>query len=342
MVLKLLTPGPVQLPRKVIEAIAKQPEFHRTDEFREKLRQVLEKLQKVYNATPILAPGTGTFAVDMAIYNYIDPNDSVIALVHGEFGVRMAESAETRGAKVYRFETKIFPPSPDVVEDFAKKLHNVKAILAVHNETSLGVTNRYIEKLQRVAENVGAILIIDSVSALPAEPLRHKIDVVATASQKAFMAPPGGAIVYINIEPKAKTPVPTSMNIRKFLEKLDKADPPYTPPINVIYGLDASLDIIISIGVETYHELHKKRAEILYNSIKLKPVAHGDFRSYTVAAFYTDEAEKIIKTLKHHGYVITGGMGEYKSKIIRIGVMGDISFEDLEKVAEVVNSLVAR
>ncbi|MEM4848517.1 MAG: aminotransferase class V-fold PLP-dependent enzyme, partial [Ignisphaera sp.] len=171
MVLKLLTPGPVQLPKKVIEAIAAQPMFHRSDEFKEILRNVLEKLRKIYNASPIIAPGTGTLAVDMAVYNFIDPGDKVVALVHGEFSYRMALSAESRGAKVYKLETRIFPPPPDTVEDLAKKIGDVKAIIAVHNETSLGITNRYIDKLQRVAESVGATLIIDSVSALPAEPI---------------------------------------------------------------------------------------------------------------------------------------------------------------------------
>lgn len=342
MEIKFLTPGPVQIPKEVIEAMAKQPEFHRTESFRETLRRVLDKLQKVYNGIPIIAPGTGTFAIDMAIYNYIDPGDNVIALVHGEFSMRIALSAMSRGAKVHKIESKIHPPSPDVVEDFVKKIKDVKAILVVHNETSLGVTNRYIDKLQKIAENVGAILIVDSVSALPAEPIRCKVDVVATASQKAFMAPPGGAILYVNTEPKAKTFVPPSMDLRKFLDGLSKADPPYTPPINVIYGLDASLDIILKLGVEGYHELHRSRAELLYNSIKLEPVPQKDFRSYTVTAFFTDKSSDVIKTLKQYGYVIAGGMGEYKNVIIRIGVMGDIEFDDLKKVIEVVNNIVAR
>ncbi|MEM4694534.1 MAG: aminotransferase class V-fold PLP-dependent enzyme [Ignisphaera sp.] len=342
MEMKFLTPGPVQLPKKVIEAIAKQPEFHRIDEFRKTLRRVLDNLAKVYKGTSIIAPGTGTFAVDTAIYNYIDPGEEVVAIVHGEFGERMSESARSRGAKVYELRYRIHPPSPDVVEDFAKKLKNIRAITVVHNETSVGVTNRYLDKLQKIAEGLGAILIVDSVSALPAEPIRHRIDVVATATQKAFMAPPGGAIIYINVEPRAKSPLPPSMNLRKFIERLDKADPPYTPPINVIYGLDAALEIILSMGVETYHELHKQKAELLYKSLKLKPVAEEPLRSYTVTAFYADKPTEIINELKKHGYVIAGGMGELKNNTIRIGVMGDISVEDLKKVIEVVNSLVDR
>jgi aspartate aminotransferase-like enzyme len=340
MVYKLLTPGPVQLPKEVVNAIARQPLFHRSKEFRELLENVLEKLRKVYNATPVIAPGTGTLAVDMAIYNFVNPGDIVVAIVHGEFGNRMAQTAESRGAKVYKLETKLYPPPPDVVEDYALRLGNVKAIIAVHNETSTGVVNRYLDKLQKVAQNIGAVLIVDSVSAIPVEPIDCKIDVIATATHKAFMAPPGGAIVYLNIEPKPRTPVPLSMDLKRFLEHLSRIDTPYTPPINVLYGLNASLDIILSMGLTNYQQLHRERAGFLYSSIKLRSVAEGVHRSNTVAAFYTDKASEIIERLRNQGYIIAGGLGELKGKIIRIGVMGDISMEDLRKVVDTVNMFV--
>jgi aspartate aminotransferase-like enzyme len=340
MVFKLLTPGPVQLPREVVKAIAKQPIFHRSEEFKELLTNILEKLSKIYDATPVIAPGTGTLAVDMAIYNFIDPGDVVVAIIHGEFGSRMAQSAESRGAKVYRIETKIYPPPPDAVEDYIRKIGKVKAIIVVHNETSIGVTNRYLDKLQRTAENIGAILIVDSVSALPAEPINCKVDVIATATHKAFMAPPGGSILYLNINPKTEIPVPPSMDLKKFLGGIGKGDVPYTPPINVLYGLNASLDIILGMSLSTYQQLHREKIEFLYKSVKLKPVAEGIHRSCTVAAFYTNKASEIIKTLKSRGYIIAGGLGELKGRIIRVGVMGDISMEDLENVVNVVNTFV--
>lgn len=79
--MKYLTPGPVQLPEAVIKAIARQPHFHRTDEFREIFREVLDKLTKITYGTPIIAPGTGTFAVDMMVYNYVNPGENVAVLV---------------------------------------------------------------------------------------------------------------------------------------------------------------------------------------------------------------------------------------------------------------------
>ncbi|MCS7110847.1 MAG: aminotransferase class V-fold PLP-dependent enzyme [Ignisphaera sp.] len=342
--MKYLTPGPVHLPEAVIQATARQPHFHRTEEFKKVLRDVVDKLSKVAYGTPIIAPGTGTFAVDMMVYNYVNPNENVVVPVYGEFGERLAESIESRGANVYKIRWSIGDvPPPDEVEDLCRKIRNVKAIAVVHNETSTGVTNRYIEKMQSIADSVGAVLLIDSVSALPAEPIRSKVDVIATASQKAFLAIPGAAILFISREPRSNYPIPPSMNLHKYLKMLPRSETPYTPPVNVIYGLSASLDHILSIGVERYHEMHRERAEILYRDIKLEPVPKKHYiRSYTVTAFHTDKSKEIISELRRYGYVIAGGMGEIRDRSIRIGVMGDITADDLNKVVEVVNRVVDR
>ncbi|MEM0027579.1 MAG: alanine--glyoxylate aminotransferase family protein [Ignisphaera sp.] len=339
--MKYLTPGPVQIPRQVIDAIAKQPQFHRTEEFREVFKRVIEKLSTVYKTTPVVIPGTGTLAVDVMVYNYINPGEKVVAITNGEFGDRLIESIESRGGVVHKIEWEYGDvPPPDIVEDTVRKVGDVKAIAVVHNETSTGTTNRFIEKYQDVADSYGAVLLVDSVSLYPVEVFKREIDVIATASQKAFISPPGAAILYIAKKPRAKASVPPSMSLEKFLQSLKKWETPYTPPINVIYGLDAALDYILGMSVDKYREMHKERAEYLYNSIRLKPVAREGLRSYTVTAFYSTRARDIIAELKKSGYVIAGGMGKLRDNTIRIGVMGDITMEDLGKVVEIVNRYV--
>jgi len=338
--LKLLTPGPVQLPREVLEAVARQPLFHRSVEFREVLGRVVEKLRMVYdyNSTPVIAPGTGTLAVDIAVYNYVDPGDRVLVVVNGVFGERLAESVESRGGVVYKLN--LDHVEPDVVEDYARRISNVKVVAVVHNETSMGVANRFVEKLQGVAESLGAILIVDSVSGIPAEPIRSRVDVIATASHKAFLAPPGASILYVSVEPKVKTKVPPSMDLRRLVKGSTTLNPPYTPPINVVYGLDVSLDMILKLGVDGYHEVHRLRAQTLYSSLKLESVAREPYRSYTVTAFWAPNPDLIVRELRKHGYIIARGMGVYEDKMIRVGVLGDVSIDDLRRVVEVVNNVV--
>jgi len=341
--MKLLTPGPVQIPKEVLEAYGKQPLFHKLQEFKDVFRDVLEKLSKAVLGTPIVLPGTGTLAVDTMVYNYINPGEKVIALTYGEFGDRLIESLESRGARVFKLSIGIGKvPPPDMVEDLGRRLGDVVAIALVHNETGAGCVNRYLNRLRDVASSLGALLLVDSVSGVPAEPIKCRVDVVATASHKAFLAPPGGAILFINTEPRAKYSVPRSMNLIKFLERVKEFETPYTPPINVVYGLSTSLDYILGMGLENYHEVHRVRAEYLYSKLRLTPVAESSCRSYTVTAFYTSSAKEIVDMLRGYGYVIASGVGSIKDMSIRIGVMGDVSIDDLKVVTELVNEYVVK
>lgn len=338
--MKYLTPGPVQLPKFVIEAMARQPPFHRSDDFKKLFKSVLDKLQSLYPAKSIVMPGTGTLAVDTMVYNYVNPGDRVLALVYGEFGKRAVETARIRGAEVVEIERDT-PPEPDEIEDALRKIGGVKAILLIHNETSTGIAYKKLKRLVDIAKAYGALLLVDSVSGFPAEPLPPEIDVVATASHKALLAPPGASILYITSQPKATTGVPPSMDLRKFLKMLDHLETPYTPPISVLFALEVSLDHISGLGSK-YTEIHQERVNYLYSLVKLRAIPPEGLRSVTVTAFLCEKPKEVMAKLREAGYVIAGGMYKYREKSIRIGVMGDVSLEDLKTVAEVINNVAGR
>ncbi|MEM4604584.1 MAG: aminotransferase class V-fold PLP-dependent enzyme [Pyrobaculum sp.] len=335
--MKYLTPGPVQLPKFVIDSMAKQPPFHRGEEFKKLFKNVLDKLRALYDSNVVVLPGTGTLAVETMIYNYISPGEKVLALVYGEFGKRAVESTSIRGGRVIEFENDT-PLPPDVVDDVLRKERDIKAVLIIHNETSTGIAYKDMRRLIDVVKANGALLLVDSVSGFPAEPLPPGVDVVATASHKALLAPPGASILYIGQTPRATEGVPTVMNLKKFIKMAEVLETPYTPPISILYALDASLSYILEHKNE-YSEIHRQRVEYLYTHLKFKPIPPEPLRSNTVTAFYCERPREAISKLREAGYVIAGGMYKYREKSIRIGVMGDITFEDLKKVVEVLNGL---
>lgn len=333
--MKYLTPGPVQLPKFVIDAMAKQPPFHRDSEFKKLFKSVLDKLHSLYPTRAVVMPGTGTLAVDTMIYNYVNPGDKILALVYGEFGKRAVETAKIRGANVVEIEQDT-PPAPDEVEDILRRDREIRALLLIHNETSTGIAYKQLKKLVDITKSYNVLLLVDSVSGFPAEPLPQDIDVVATASHKALLAPPGASILYLSTEPKAETGVPPSMNLRKFIKMLDNLETPYTPPISILFALDVSLSYILELGPK-YVDIHRERVEYLYSALKLRPIPPAGLRSFTVTAFYCEKPKEIIAKLKEAGYVISGGMYKYREKSIRIGVMGDITMEDLRRVVDIIN-----
>lgn len=335
--MKYLTPGPVQLPQRVIDALARQPPFHRSEEFRKLFKSVLDKLVALYPSRAIVMPGTGTLAVDTMIYNYLNPGEKVLSVIYGEFGKRATESARIRGAVPIELERDV-PPAPDEIDDILRKDREIKAILIIHNETSTAIEYKEMKKLVDVAKSNGVLLLVDSVSGFPAAPLPEGIDAVATASHKAFLAPPGGALLFISTEPRAASGVPPTMDLRKYLKTMEHLETPYTPPISVLFALDVSLSYIIEMG-RRYTELHRERAELLYSSLKLRPIPPPQYRSITVTAFYCNKPKEAIQKVKEAGYVIAGGMYKYRERSIRIGVMGDISLDDLRTVINVLNGL---
>jgi aspartate aminotransferase-like enzyme len=335
--MKYLTPGPVQLPKFVVDAVAKQPPFHRSDEFRNLFRSVLDKLNALYHAQPVVMPGTGTLAVDTMIYNYVNPGEKVLALVYGEFGKRAVESAKIRGAELIEIERDT-PPEPDEVEDILRKDPEIKAVLVVHNETSTGIAYKQMKRLIDVAKAYGVLLLVDGVSGFPAEPLPPGVDVLATASHKALLAPPGASILYLATEPRATAGVPPSMDLRKFIKSMQHLETPYTPPIPILFALDVSLSYILELGTR-YTDIHRERTEYLYSSLKLRPIPPPATRSVTVTAFHCENPKEVISKLREGGYVIAGGMYKYREKSIRIGVMGDITIDDLKKVVDIINNV---
>ncbi|MFP3194962.1 MAG: aminotransferase class V-fold PLP-dependent enzyme [Caldivirga sp.] len=341
---KYLTPGPVQLPRRVIDAYAKQPMFHRGREFSELYNDVVNQLGRVFRGyTVSILPGTGTFAVDVMVYNFIKPGDEVLVPINGEFGERLAQSVESRGAVVKRIYVEPGESLCDHIDEFNVK---ARALAMVHNETSMGVANRCIDEVARLIHDNGGLVLIDSVSGVPAEPVGEGADVVATATHKALLAPPGGSIVAFK-DPGLiiNYPKPPSMDLGNYLKYSARLETPYTPPINVLYALRESLRYILDeVGLERYVKLHEEKVRFLYGELgKLgfKPVPLNlGYASRTVTAFYSPiNPGKVVDYLRQNGYVISGGMWRIRERSIRIGVMGDVTLDDLRTVVSLLSNL---
>ena len=143
----------------------------------------------------------GTGGLEAAVVNTLSPGDRVLGVSIGAFGDRFAKIAEAYGATVDKVAAEWgWAAAPDEVrERLAAGGGDYRAVLLTHNETSTGVMNPIPELAAAIHEAApDALILVDTVSSLGAVPFDMDawgVDVVATASQKAWMAAPGLAMV---------------------------------------------------------------------------------------------------------------------------------------------------
>src|SRR6187401_1507107 len=196
----LQIPGPTNVPDRVLRAMDYPTIDHRGPEFAKLTLEILEGLKDVFQtAKPVVIyAGSGTGAWEAALVNTLSPGDRVLMFETGHFATLWRAMAEKLGLVVE------FVPGdwrsgvdPAVVE--AKlaedREHAFKAVMAVHNETSTGVTSR-ISAIRQAIDRAGhpALFMVDTISSLASIEYRHDewgVDVTVAGSQKGLMLPPG-------------------------------------------------------------------------------------------------------------------------------------------------------
>ncbi len=342
----LLTPGPTNIPKRYLEIFAKDIIHHRTPEFRNIMKENNENLKKVFKTSNDVAilTSSGTGAMETAIVNFFSTGDKVIAINTGYFGERFKKIAEIYGLDVIALDYE-FGKSYKL-DDVQKILDNnsdIKGILVTHSETSVGILND-IKSLGELTKNKDTLLIVDTISGLVANEFEFdnwNVDVAIAGSQKAFLIPPG--LSFVAISNKAKKAMEKS-NLPKYyfdLKQYDKYfiemyETPYTPAIALILALHQSLKDLLKNGVEyttkQKYEL-RKYIEEKAKALDFKLLVENEKnRTNTLISVYKENVEikKIIAELEKRGYTVTGGKGKFANSLMRIGILGEITKEQID------------
>jgi serine---pyruvate transaminase len=194
-----------------------------------------------------------------------------------------------------------------------------------------------------VVAKTPAVLVVDAVSSLGAEPIETDawgIDVVVTGSQKALMLPPGMA--FVSVSPKAEAMIQAAkstnfyFSLKKALKSLAENTTPWTGPVSMIVALNASVDMIKAAGLENIWARHARCAEAIRKGCAAMGMTlYSQTPSNVVIALNVPEgldAGKIVKTMRDaFSMTITGGQDQLKGKIIRIAALGYV--EEFEVLA---------
>ena len=339
-------PGPTPLPPRVLEAMQRPMIPHRGKDFRAFNSSLLASLRKVHKTEGdvLVWPGSGSAGWEIAIVNLLSPGDPVLIAVTGDFGERFARAATVLGADVRRID--IPWGQPVTAADLQAGLESnpdVVAVLLTHNETSTGVTNP-LPALAAVVREHGALVLVDAVSSAAGLPLEVDAwgrDFVLSGSQKAWMCPSGLVIVTASERAwraQAQSSYPSYFwNMKKARDAAADGSTPTTPPLTLLYALDAAVSMIEEETIEGVWQRHERvggatRAGIAALGLTLLP--DQACASNTVTAFYPPQGMPVRQIVDHlrreHGVTVAGGQGHMAASIIRIGHMGWVDEEDIE------------
>ena len=342
---RLMAPGPVQLAPEVLTALSEPMIHHRTPDFEQILRRVLQKLPPIFGTSqPVLMhTSTGSGAMESAIVNTLSLGDEVLAIVSGKFGERWAEMAEVYGLKVHKLNVEWGNPvDPKDVQTLLEKHPNIKAVLTQACETSTGTLHPIQELSQVIHQSSKALFMVDAITAIGADTLKMdewNLDVVVAGSQKAFMIPTG--LSFIALSKKAWEATKTAKipryywDLNKELKANQKGETFFSTSVSLIKALDRVLWRFENEGLNKLIHRSKLHATVIRqvcSDIYNMPVfSSSPAHSLTALKIPSGIDGHILRDHLEKKYNITvmGGQDHLKGQIIRIGHLGYIQNEDV-------------
>ena len=344
----LRIPGPIPVNDDILEAMGTPMINHRGPEFKEILYRTTDRLKTVFSTKNdvYIITGSGTSAMEAAVVNTLSPGDKAINATVGVFGNRFGVISERYGIDLVSLE---FPFGSDVDLDVLRNCLNAnpdaKAVMVTHNETSTGVANNLEAIATVVKKEYDKLILVDGISSvcsLPLETDSWELDVVATASQKGWMLPPGLAFISFSEkawEAHAQSTMPRFyLDMAEYKRYYEIGQPPFTPSVSCMFALDLALAQIVEEGMGSVFERHASIGQYTRDGINelglsifptSNKIASNTCTAVTVPEGI-DGSKLVSKMREDHNVVLAGGQASLAGKIFRIGHMGQTTETDID------------
>ena len=345
---RLYTPGPVEIPSRILAALAQVPPHHRTDVFRAVMLRVGEKLRWLHGTAGevFLLAASGTGAMEAAVVNLLGPGQKALAIDGGKFGQRWGSLLKAYGVPhdVLAVEWGAAVGTAEVERRLAAD-GSITTLFATHSETSTGVLHD-VKTLASITRRLGRRIVVDGVTSVGVHPLPQDewgVDVVVCGSQKGLMLPPG--IATVSLAPWAADTIEGErlprfyFDLRKARKSAPLGETAWTAPVSLVLALEESLAMISEEGLDAVHARHRRLA----HATRAGAVAAGyavfaRTPSHAVTALTPPagvDASAVVKRLRDtHGMVVAGGQDALKGRILRVGHMGHYDLADIVAVAD--------
>lgn len=347
-----MIPGPTPVHQRILRALSSPTTSHVAPSFVDVFKSCLANVLQIFEsetAQPFVVAGGGTLAMEMALVNLITPGDRILILSQGYFGDRFGELASAFGMEYELVQSEWGQAIP--AEELECRLQNnsYAAVTITHVDTATG-TCAPAEEYCDLLRDRDELVILDGVCATGgiSEPFdKWNLDVLLTAPQKAFGAPPGLAVIAFSQRAMDKRSnlgdVPAYYaDILRWLPIMDNPSKYYsTPCVNEIVALHEATKLILEEGLETRFKRHHQIAKAFrvgLAALGMEVFTDESCLSDTLSLIsYPSAVEDVAfrTELASRGVIVAGGLGPLAGKIFRLGHMGNIG------VAEVNHTLDA-
>jgi len=337
----LLGPGPSDVPPRVLQALAKPTIGHLDPVFLKVMDEVRTRLREVFrtkNEMTLAVSGTGSAGMETVFVNLIESGDKVLVCVNGVFGGRMVDVAQRCGASVEQIEVpwgKTFEQEQVVA---AIERVKPKVVAIVHAETSTGA-HQPVDRIGAAAHAAGALFVMDCVTSLGGAPVEIDawgVDAAYSGTQKCLSCPPGLSPVTLSTRAverldKRKTKVQSWYLDLSMVRQYWGSERFYhhTAPVNMLVALHEALAIVLEEGLENRFKRHREMHELLGAGLKelgIDFVSQEGRRLPMLNAIRipdgVDDLAVRKRLLNDYGIEIGGGLGAFKGKAWRVGLMG--------------------
>ncbi len=341
----LQIPGPTPVPDRLLRAMHRAMEDHRSSAFPALTRSILSRLPQVVHQTngePFVFPATGSAMWEAALVNTVNPGGRLLAVRFGQFSHLFIHTARALGYQVDVIEEPWGDvANPERIEAAlaADTAHEIQGVLLVHNETATGVTSD-VAAVRAAIDRAKhpALLLVDGVSSIASLEFQFDawgVDCALTGTQKGFMLPAGLGILYMSEKALARVDGCTMprayFDLRPMRANNAQGFFPSTPALSLLFGLDEALTMLLDEGMDAVAERHRllatgvraavnawglrqcaKRPEIASNSVTAVMVPEGH-----------DARQVIELAFSRYDVSLGSGLAEVAGKVFRIGHLGD-------------------
>lgn len=355
----LLTPGPLTTSRAVKQAMvhdwgSRDATFMRFNaEVRQRLVEIVGGGDD-YTTVPL--QGSGTFAVEAMLTNFVPRDGKVLLLVNGAYGHRAKKICDYAGRAALVHETaEDCPPDLQRLAGELARDTKITHVFVVHCETTSGILNP-IGEVARIVKQAGRALLIDSMSAfgaLPVDVNSVPFAALASSSNKCLEGVPGFAYVICRKDALLATKgnaTSLAFDLADQYAAMEKTGQwRFTPPIHAIVAFHKAIEEFLAEGgVTGRNRRYSENARVLIDgmaALGFRVLLSGNLQAPIIVTFHMPADPKFVfqdfyDRLKERGYVIYPGKLTVADSF-RIGCIGRLNADHMRGAVATVREILA-